>query len=94
MAQAPASNFEYTNGNHPLKDVEQTLDTISSFCNAPVFPANITLAAYSTSSLLPLGASVATGSIAVVATSGAPAKLYVFTGGGSLSGWATASLGG
>jgi hypothetical protein len=107
MPNYPAtSDFFPINGNNPMRDIEDRLDSIAQMLSqsilntntASVYPANIVAL-----NVLPAGvtlssltSSITTGSL-VFSGSGANTKLYIWNGAGGVSGhagWVSASLGG
>jgi hypothetical protein len=85
-------NFEYTNGNNKLKDIEQYLDSVSSYLTNSSLPASTVSESLTVNNLLTLTPITTalptgkpTGSI-VASGSGASLKLYLYNGTSWMSG--------
>ena len=97
-SNAAASSFTYGPGGNKVGEITDRVNEIGNYlASSPIYQSNITnfgsLITLAPIAPLPTGANVTTGSIAL-SGSGTAFRMYVFTGAGNTSGWATASIGG
>lgn len=93
-----ASSFTYVQGNNRMGEITDRLSDIGNYLgSSPIYQSTVANFGYLITlppvSPLPTGTNVTTGSVAI-SGSGTNTKLYIFTGAGQTSGWATASIGG
>jgi hypothetical protein len=95
-SNAAASSFAYGPGGNRIGEItDRLIETANYLASSPTYQSTVANFGYliTLPPVNPLPTGVPTGSVAI-SGSGAGIKLYVFTGAGNTSGWATASIGG